>query len=39
MIVSEAVIVSMAVYFFLKVLFAKPRPEPDSYTDNDADER
>lgn len=35
MIVSETVITGLTVYFFLKVLFTKPKPEPDSYTDND----
>ena len=35
MIVSETVIIGLTVYFFLKVLFAKPKKEPDSYTDND----
>ena len=35
MVVSETVITGLTVYFFLKVLFAKPRKEPDSYSDND----
>lgn len=39
MIVSETVITGITVYFFLKVLFTKPKPEPDSYTDNDDVER
>jgi hypothetical protein len=39
MVVSEAVIIGITVYFFLKVLFTKPKPEPDSYTENDEVER
>ncbi len=32
MIVSEAIITMLTVYFFIKVLTTKPRKEPDSYT-------
>jgi hypothetical protein len=39
MIVSQVIITGMAVFFFLKVLFTKPQPEPDSYTENDEVER
>ena len=39
MISSQAIISAIMLYFFLKVLFTKPKPEPDSYTDNDEDER
>jgi len=39
MIVSETVITGIMVYFFLRVVFTKPKPEPDSYTDNDEVER
>ena len=39
MVVSETVITGIMVYFFLKVLLTKPKPEPDSYTDNDEVER
>ena len=39
MIVAEVVITVITLYFFLKVLFTKPKPEPDSYTDNDEVER
>jgi hypothetical protein len=35
MIVSETVIIGLTVYFFLKVLLAKPKKEPDSYSGND----
>ena len=31
MITSEVFITFMTVYLFLKVLFAKPKKEPDSY--------
>lgn len=27
------------IYFFAKVLFTKPKPEPDSYSENDDVER
>ena len=33
MIVSEVIITGFTVYFFMKVLLAKPKKEPDSYTD------
>ncbi|MBE0641084.1 MAG: hypothetical protein IH599_03560 [Bacteroidales bacterium] len=39
MIVSQVIITGMALFFFMKVLFTKPRPEPDTYTDNDEEER
>lgn len=29
----------ITIYFFLKVLFTKPKPEPDSYSENDDVER
>lgn len=35
MIVTEALIAFLTVYFFVKVLKAKPKNEPDSYLDND----
>lgn len=31
MITAEVIITSITVYLFLKVLFAKPKKEPDSY--------
>jgi hypothetical protein len=34
MLVSETIIVSLTVYFFLKVLFTKKKNEPDSYSEN-----
>lgn len=39
MIVSETVITAIMVYFFLKVLFTKPNPETDSFSQNDDVER
>lgn len=39
MIISETVITSVMVYFFLKVLFTKPNPESDSYSENNDVER
>ena len=39
MIISQTLITGMMIYFFLKVLFTKPRPEPDSYSENDDVER
>jgi hypothetical protein len=33
MVVSETVITGLTVYFFLKVLLAKPKNEPDSYSE------
>lgn len=35
MIISETIITGIAVFFFVKVLVTKPKPEPDSYADND----
>lgn len=35
MISAEVIITGLTVYFFLRVLFAKPKNEPDSYTDDD----
>ena len=35
MLVTEAAITFLTVMFFVKVLRAKPRMEPDSYLDND----
>ena len=33
MIVSEVIITSLTLYFFIKVLTTKPRNEPDSYSE------
>lgn len=35
MLSTEIVVTLITGYFFWKVLTAKPKPEPDSYTDND----
>jgi hypothetical protein len=39
MIITETLITGITVYYFVKVLRTKPKPEPDSYLDNDEDER
>lgn len=39
LIVSEVTIVLFTAYFFWKVLTAPPRPEPDSFAENDDAER
>lgn len=35
MISVETVITAITVYYFIKILRTKPKPEPDSYLDND----
>lgn len=35
MILAEGIITVFTGYFFWRVLTAKPKPEPDSYSDND----
>lgn len=35
MLITNITITAVAVYFFIKVLKAKPKEEPDSYSDND----
>jgi len=32
MLVSETIITGLTAYFFIKVLIAKPKDEPDSYS-------
>jgi len=32
MLTSEVIITGLTLYFFLKVLFTKPKREPDSYS-------
>lgn len=40
MILAQGIVISLACYFFYKVLTIKPKPEPDSFSDNDTiDER
>jgi len=38
MLVTEISITLITGYFFFKVLFGKPKSEPDSYSDNDSEE-
>ena len=35
MIIAEVLITAFTIYFFYRVLFTKPKPEPDSYSEND----
>jgi hypothetical protein len=37
MIAAEGIITVVTVYFFYKVLTVPPKPEPDSYSENDDD--
>ena len=37
MIAAEGIITAVTVYFFYKVLTVPPKPEPDSYSENDDD--
>jgi len=39
MLVTESIIASVTFYFFWRVLKTPPRPEEDSYSDNDEEER
>ncbi|HRN40957.1 MAG: hypothetical protein KF732_00890 [Flavobacteriales bacterium] len=39
MITTEVIVTLVTGYFFLRVLKTPPKPEPDSYIDNDDDER
>jgi hypothetical protein len=39
MVVTEVAITVITVYFFWKVLKTPPKPEPDSYVNNDEVER
>lgn len=39
MITVELVITFLTVWFFYKVLTIKPKPEPDSFSENDDDPR
>ncbi len=36
---AQGIIISFMGYFFYKVLTTPPKPEPDSYTENDDVER
>lgn len=35
MVCAQGIVISFASYFFYKVLTIKPKPEPDSYSEND----
>jgi len=39
LVVAEVTVTAFTIYFFWKVLTAPPRPEPDSFDDNDDIER
>lgn len=39
MISSEVIITVVTIYFFYKVLTIPPKPEPDSYSENDDENR
>lgn len=35
MVMAQGIVIALTAYFFYKVLTIKPKPEPDSYTEND----
>lgn len=35
MVATQTIFVIITTFFFIKVLTAKPKPEPDSYSEND----
>lgn len=35
MVLAQGTVICFAAYFFYKVLTTKPKPEPDSFEDND----
>ena len=39
MAIAQSAVTIMTVYFFWKVLTVPPKPEPDSYTENDGEPR
>ncbi|NTW24112.1 MAG: hypothetical protein HGA37_05385 [Lentimicrobium sp.] len=39
MVVVELIVTALTIWFFYKVLTIKPKPEPDSYSENDEEER
>ena len=39
MIIVQGTVVGITGYFFYKVLTGKPKPEPDSYSENDDEPR
>lgn len=39
MILAQGIVTAFTVYFFYIVLTMKPKPEPDSYSENDEEPR
>jgi len=39
MLVSELVIIAFTAFFFVKILTIPPKAEPDSYSENDEEQR
>ncbi|MGV9005019.1 hypothetical protein [Flavobacterium sp.] len=35
MVLTQGIVAGFTIYFFYKVLTIKPKPEPDSFTEND----
>ena len=35
MVATQGIVIGFTAYFFYKVLTIKPKPEPDSYSEND----
>ena len=35
MMISQGIVIVVTIYFFFRVLKTPPKPEPDSYEDND----
>ena len=35
MVAAQGIVTAITLYFFFKVLTMKPKPEPDSYSEND----
>ena len=35
MVATQGIVIGFTLYFFYKVLTIKPKPEPDSYDEND----
>lgn len=39
MLITQGIVTFLMAYFFYKVLTVKPKPEPDSFSDNDDEAR
>lgn len=39
MVIAQGIVISFAAYFFYRVLTIPPKPEPDSFSENDDEER